>query len=161
MAHEFARYLTSTHFDPGWSRLTTTEHDCFMALVSSPDITWAGVVPYLPRRFARFATDLTPAKVERVWRDLADARLIVIDQETEEIAVRSFLRNDGVLSQPNIAVAFGRAMAVVSSPRLRAAILAEASLLYVEHRTDWAASWAKLRAADQQLMDSLEQEASA
>ena len=105
MAREYARYLTKTHRDPDWATLSTAHHDCYMALLSSEDITWAGVATYAPLRFL-LAADLTEKKVERLWGDLAAKHYLVIDKKAGEILCRSFLRHDNVLAKPNLTKAF-------------------------------------------------------
>ncbi len=152
MARIFARYLVSTHQSDDWAAMTTTEHDCYMALLSSEDITWAGVVPYLPERFAKCASDLSERKVERAWGRLEKLDLLRIDHETGEVLVRSFLRHDAVLSKPNITKAFLRAFPAVHSPVLRATIAAEVRRLYSEHSDEWTASWLVIRQSAPELL---------
>ena len=126
MPREYGRYLASTHDDRDWHALTTTQHDCYMTLLSSPDITYAGEVPYLPGRFASLAADLTANKVEKAWTQLAAHRFIVIDQATSEILLRTFVRHDGVLTGPvNLTKAFVNAYGRVRSEALREVIAQE------------------------------------
>ena len=129
MAREYGRYLNRTHRDGDWNSLTTLQHDCYMALVSSEDITWAGVLPYSPIRFASFAADLTERKVERAWTELAERHFLVIDMTTGEILVRTFLRHDNVIAKPNLTKAFLTAYERVRSDKLRCAIKHELSRL--------------------------------
>lgn len=130
MAREYARYLASTHRDDDWHALTTTQHDCYMALLSSSDITWAGVVPYVPSRFAGLAADLNERKVIRTWDELDRLGLLVIDKQTAEVLVRTFLRHDNVLAKPNIARAFCKALPNVRSARILGALDRELRKLY-------------------------------
>ncbi|MGN8751008.1 hypothetical protein ACTNEV_11445 [Oscillospiraceae bacterium HCP3S3_D12] len=141
MAREFARYLVSTHRDPDWATLTTTQHDCYMALLSSPDLSWAGVVPYFPARYAGNAADLTPRKVAKAWDSLADANLLVIDHSTGEILGRSFLRHDKVLTKPNVTKAFCRALDRIASTAIRDQITAEVARIWSEEGDALASSW--------------------
>lgn len=129
MAREYGRYLNRTHRDGDWNALTTLQHDCYMALVSSEDVTWAGVLPYSPIRFASFASDLTERKVEKAWAELAERRFLVIDMTTGEILVRTFLRHDNVIAKPNLTKAFITAYGRVRSRKLRDAIKQELSRL--------------------------------
>jgi len=132
MAREFARYLTSTHRAEDWHKLTTAHHDTYMALLSDEDITWAGVVPHVPARYAKLAADLTDKKVVKLWDDLARVRMLVIDAEAGEMLVRSFLRHDNVLAKPNLTKAFIRALGKVRSEAIRKAIRAELGRLFEE-----------------------------
>ena len=141
MAREYARYLTMTHRDDDWCALSTVHHDCYMALLSSDDISWAGVVPYLPSRYARLASDLTERKVIKVWDELAEHDMIVIDKGTAEILVRTFLKHDNVLSKPNLTKAFITAHTKVHSPKLLKAIDYELAKLLETHPT--MSGWGK------------------
>lgn len=125
MARQFGRYKISTHSDPDWGKLTTTQHDIYMALLSSPDIDWAGVVPYFPSRFAMFAADLTERKVERAWQGLAELGYLVIDKSMGEVLVRTFIKHDEVLSKPNITKAMLTAFDRIRSDAVREALVDE------------------------------------
>ena len=118
MARIFGRYLVSTHRDADWHKLTTLQHDCYMALVSSPDLSWAGVVPYFPARYV-LAADLNERKVAKVWDELARLDYLVIDKTMGEVCVRTFLKHDEVLKKPNIVKAFLTALDLVRSPLIR------------------------------------------
>lgn len=139
MAREYARYLAKTHRDPDWHALSTAHHDAYMALLSSDDITWAGVVSYAPTRYANLASDLTVRRIEKLWDDLSAERYLVIDKGTGEILVRSFLRHDRVLAKPNLTKAFGRAWLRVRSRNIDAAIGAE--LARILHEEPNLAGW--------------------
>ena len=133
MAREYARYLAKTHRDSDWRKLSTAHHDCYMALLSSEDLTWAGVAPYMPARYAELASDLTEKKVLALWSDLSAARMLVIDRTTGEVLARTFLRHDNVLAKPNLTRAFVTALSKVRSARIRKAIRLELGRLFREH----------------------------
>lgn len=141
MAREYARYLMSTHKSGDWASLSTTEHDCYMALLSSPELEWSGVAPYFPARYASLASDLNTRKVAKAWQALETAGMLVIDRETGELLVRSFLRHDRVFSKPNIVKAFCRAYERVASAKLRGVIRAEIARIHAEEGASHASSW--------------------
>lgn len=103
MARDHARIYVSI-WDPegDFVELTTTQQQIYFALLSSEDLTWCGIHPLLPGRLAATARDLTKSKVVSALRALAAARFIVIDDETDEILVRTFVRWDGIIKQPNV-----------------------------------------------------------
>lgn len=132
MAREYARYLCMTHRDQDWHKLTTTQHDCYMALLSSEDITWAGVAPYMPTRYAGLASDLNEKRVLKLWAELEAARMIVVDVATGEVLARTFLRHENVLAKPNLTKAFVSAFLKVRSAKVKKVVRLELSKLYQE-----------------------------
>src|SRR5690606_238647 len=56
---------------------------------------------------------------------LIAARFIVVDSDTEEVLVRSFIRNDGVLKQPNVFKNALRCAEGVESQAIRSALAVE------------------------------------
>jgi len=156
MAREYARYLTKTHRDGDWCKLTTAHHDCYMALLSSEDLTWAGVAPYMPARYAGLASDLTEAKVLKLWEGLAAARMLVIDRSTGEVLARTFLRHDNVLAKPNLTKAFISAFGRVRSARIKKAIRLELGKLFKDRPS--LAGWKQLEELLPELFRELFQE---
>lgn len=132
MPREYARYLGKTHIDPDWHKLTTAQHDAYMALLSSDDLSWAGVVPYAPTRYAGLASDLNERKVVKLWDDLADLRYLVIDKGTGEILARSFIRHDNVIAKPNLTKALCTAWGRVRSKRIKRSIRYELGRLMAD-----------------------------
>lgn len=128
MARKFGRYLVSTGRDSDWASLTTTHHDCFMALVASGDISWCGVVPYFPARYV-LAADLNERKVAKVWDELEALDYLVIDRKFGEVLVRSFVRHDEVLKKPNITKALILAWGRIRSPKVAFSLLCELARL--------------------------------
>ncbi len=133
MAREYARYLTKTHRDGDWRKLSTAHHDAYMALLSSDDITWAGVAPYMPARYAELASDLTEKKVLKLWADLEAVKMLVIDPSTGEVLARTFLRHDNVLAKPNLTKAFIAAFSKIRSTKIKRALRGELGRLFGEH----------------------------
>ena len=85
--------------------LPPTAQRLYMFLISQPDIAHDGVLALRERRWAGSASGLTAASVVDDLVALAAARFVVIDQTTEELLVRSFIRRDGVYRQPNLLLA--------------------------------------------------------
>lgn len=119
MAREHARVATSIWSDPDWRTLTVAAQHLYLMLLSQPNTTQCGSLPYTPRRWAQMAADHTAADVDAALAELAAARFVIVDEETDEALIRTFVRNDGVLTQPNVAKnAVGAAEAILS-PTLR------------------------------------------
>ena len=96
----------------------------YVALLAQADLNLCGVMPYIPSRWARFAADLSVADVEDLAAQLEEHGYIVIDHDTVELWVRSFMYHDRVFAQPQVAMAAATAFGSVQSSRLRELITA-------------------------------------
>src|SRR5690554_4641180 len=74
----------------------------YLFLISQPDLAHTGVLPLRARRWSRSASDLSPADIEARLKELEDARFVIVDYDTEELLIRSFVRRDRVYKQPNV-----------------------------------------------------------
>ena len=125
MARDHARIQVAIWDDDDFIGLTAVQQQVYLALLSSSDLSYAGVCPLLPGRIAGRAADLTKAKVQAALRVLERTRFIVVDAETDEILVRSYVRHDGILKQPNMLAATIKAWALIHSEKIQQAILIE------------------------------------
>ncbi|MGR7003432.1 hypothetical protein ACU686_44750 [Yinghuangia aomiensis] len=67
----------------------------------------------------------TPEQVAAALDELAAARFVVVDHDTEEVLVRTFIRNDGVYKQPRVMGSRRRAAAALESTTPQNALAAE------------------------------------
>lgn len=125
MARSEARLSVSIWTDADFLDLTEGAQRMFMFLLSQPDLTHDGVLALRERRWSKSAKGLTRADVEDRLEELSKARFIVVDEDTEEVLIRSFIRRDKVYRQPNVLRAAADHLAVVSSPVILAAIATE------------------------------------
>ncbi|CUW31727.1 hypothetical protein [Streptomyces reticuli] len=125
MARGHGRILTSIWEDSDFLKLDEKEQRFYLFLISQPNLNHAGLLPLTLRRWSRKANGLTAADVEKRLQSLDDARFIVMDDDTEELLIRSFVRNDGVWKQPKVMGAMVSGAMEISSRRLRRALLAE------------------------------------
>jgi hypothetical protein len=130
MARDHARLLCSVWGDADWTTRSSEAQRLYMLLVSQPDITYAGVVPYLPRRWASLSKDSSVTRVRRSLAELSQAAYVVVDESTEELLIRSFIRHDGVLKVPNVARAMVKAYRATLSPVLRDVVVGEVARLW-------------------------------
>lgn len=133
MARKHARLLLSIWDDKDFTALDTTEQVVYLGICSSRDLSWAGVAPLLPKRLIRNSRNLTERKVTAALDRLERDRFLVIDTDTDELTVRTFIRHDEVMRQPNVVKAMGAALARVHSQRLREVIVDELARDYYEH----------------------------
>ncbi|MEV0085239.1 hypothetical protein [Saccharopolyspora sp. NPDC050642] len=67
----------------------------YLLLVTQPDISATGTLPLTLRRWADMASDTTVDGVTGALQVLSDKKFIVVDYDTEELLVRSFVKWDG------------------------------------------------------------------
>ncbi|MDQ0275739.1 hypothetical protein QO003_000042 [Arthrobacter silviterrae] len=123
--------------DPDVRKLQEREQRLYLLLLTH-DLTFAGVADWRPARLAGFAADSTAESIREAAHGLARASFVVIDEGTEEIMLRSFLRHDGLLRQPKISVSMANAYAATSSATIRGVLVHELLRLSVEY-PEWVA----------------------
>ncbi len=125
MARAHGRVLSSIWEDEDFIALTQQQQRLYLFLISQPNLNHAGLLPLTLRRWARKACGLTAAELEEHLDALAKAQFIVMDDDTEELLIRSFVRNDGVWRMPKVMGAMVSGAMEIESKTLRRALLAE------------------------------------
>jgi hypothetical protein len=137
MARDRGTIRTSIWGDDHWRELSIAAQHLYMQLETSPSLSYAGVVDWRPGKLA-LASDATAQERYDAALELQGKFFVIIDDDTEEILVRSFLRHDGLLEKPNMVIALHKAFAQVASRTLRGVIVHELARLQVEF-PDWKA----------------------
>ena len=88
------------------------------------------------------ASHWDPDDFKSAAEELARNLYIVVDEETEEVLIRSFVRHDGLMKQPNMAVAMVKAARSIASRNIRAVLVHELLRLREDHPDlkGWAAA---------------------
>lgn len=136
MARGHGRILTSIWEDEDFLALTEEQQRLYLFLISQPNLNHAGLLPLTLRRWARKAAGLTAADLETRLHALAQARFLVLDEDTEELLIRSFVRNDGVWKQPKVMGAMVSGALEISSRVLRRALLEEMDRIPLDELSD-------------------------
>ncbi|MEU9415211.1 hypothetical protein [Streptomyces sp. NPDC048272] len=136
MARGHGRILTSIWEDDDFLDLDPAEQRLYMFLISQPNLNHAGLLDLTLRRWARKARGLTSADLEKLLQTLDARRFIVMDEDTEELLIRSFIRNDGVWRMPKVMGAAVSGALEISSKRLRQALLAEMDRIPLHELSD-------------------------
>jgi hypothetical protein len=98
----------------------------FMLLFSQAELSWAGVLTLAVKRWANMAADTTENDVEAALTELVERRFVVIDEETQELLVRAFIRRDeGWKNSKKMWPPVRQAALQVESQKLRQAIAKE------------------------------------
>lgn len=144
MARDEARIFARIWKDEDFRALTRSAQGTYGFLLSQPDLSYCGMIPLRVGKWARAAAGMT---VEDVWTDLkalaetgSSKPFIVVDEETEEVFVRSLIRNDGIWKQPNLMKAAREAARLVESPKIRTALVEELKRIPIEKTDSW---WAR------------------
>ncbi len=125
MARERASINVDIWGDADFRNLTAEAQSLYFKLMSHPKLDYCGVVEFHPGRLAALSREQSAGSVMRAAQELAWAYYCVIDQTTDECMVRGFLRHDGVLLQPRLAVSAAKAYAAIGSNKIRAVIVHE------------------------------------
>ncbi|GAA3510246.1 hypothetical protein GCM10022234_00590 [Aeromicrobium panaciterrae] len=132
MGRKFAQIQLSIWSDPDFKSLDRDLQHTFFVLLSQPRINLCGVLDYRPRRLAQCAGDWPVDDVERDIKELEARRYVVVDRDTDEMLIRSFIRHDGLLTQPNVAQGMSADYGEVMSDKLRDVIEAELRRAYLD-----------------------------
>lgn len=123
MARDHARIRLDIWADDEFRDLTSVAQWLYLYLLTSPALSFCGVTDWRPARIAAVTTDMTADDVESFAAELEAKELIVVDRDSEEVLVRSFVKHDGLLKQPNMAKALVKDHAGIASSVLRAVIV--------------------------------------
>lgn len=132
VARDHARIDLQIWNDDDFRALSVVAKLLYVQLFSQARLTYAGVLDLAVKRWSRPHPDLDLTEMRAALSELDAARFVVIDQETEELLVRSFIRNDELYKQPNVLRGALRVAFEIESPILRAALAAELRRLPVE-----------------------------
>ena len=127
--------------DPSWRCLTRSQQNLYLLLKLSTNL--CGVVDWRPKKLAVNASDMTVETIEADAVVLEKKLYIVRDEDTDEVLIRSFLRNDAPLKSSKTAIAVRSSYTDTASSKLRGVIVFELQRLYKEQR-DWQ-GWDQVR----------------
>jgi len=97
----YVRVVRSIWTDPEWLDLTSTQKLVYLQLISQPNVSKCGVLPFVPRRWAHMHPDLSADDLIDALSALEAKRYVVVDRDTEEILIRTYLRYDEAWKQTN------------------------------------------------------------
>lgn len=141
MSREYANIVTAIWGNPDVRELELPEQGLYLQMWTHPELTYAGILDWRPGRLlAPLSKNTTIETIGRILPALEARYFVLVDHETEEILLRSYLRHDGLLKNPKTAVSMSKAYAAIGSNQLRAVIIHELLRLREEYPT-WAA-WA-------------------
>lgn len=125
MGRSHGRLKTSIWSDNEWRALPMEAQWCYVMLLSQPRLSLVGVLDLMPGRWAKFAESIPAETVRSAIEVLADARFVVIDDDTEELLIRTMVVHDIAPSRMNgnLLKGFWSAWECVVSDHLRQVIV--------------------------------------
>lgn len=119
--------------DDDWRGLTGNAQGLYQKLLTHPTLTYCGVADWRPGRLAKLTKGMTAQDVIDGANELQTAAFVYVDEETEEIFLRSFVRHDGLLKHPRLSISMANDFAAVASPKVRGFFVWELKKMHAEH----------------------------
>lgn len=120
----------------------------YMMLISQPQLNNLGVLPYAPEKWHRFAADINRDALHGIIDQLVEHHYVVVDTETDELLVRTFIKHDKVWAQPKLVTNARRLIREVESQLIRDTLTARHPWLIdtsdkaqIEHHETTPALW--------------------
>ena len=135
MPRSHGRIMAAIWSDPDFIAMRGGAQRMFMFLLSQSDLSHAGLLPMRVNRWAKKAEDTTAATIRAELTYLAERGFVVLDEDTEEVLVRTMVRNDGVYKQPKVMLRLREDAKQIESPLLRAAFKVELNRLPLHELT--------------------------
>jgi len=132
MARRYAQIRLSIWSDDDFMDLSPRAQHLYFVLLTDPTMNFCGVADWRPKKLASRSNGWTIPLIEQAADELAKERYIVLDEAVEEVLIRSFIRNDEVMKQPNLVVAMVAAFAGIASREIRGVIRDEVWRLSVD-----------------------------
>ncbi len=117
MARSQARINIAVWRNRDFTALPGSAQATYWMVLAQPDVNMAGVIAYMPHRWAQFRGD--PHRLEDDLETLERGDFLVIDRATHETWIRSFAKNDGALRSPTNRRSMWTSWQGVLSPTIR------------------------------------------
>lgn len=118
MSRTYARILSSIWADEDFTRLTSRAQWAYLMLLSQPKLSLVGVLDYMPRRWAGYC-DLDRDEIQSAVNELESERFVVVDYQTEELLIRTFLKHDSTSAGAKYLKGVESNAGAIQSPLLR------------------------------------------
>jgi len=124
MANAAAMIRESLWRDADFRRLTRTAQAMYMQLLSQRDLDCAGILTLNIDLLAKGCSEMTAEDVRRDLKTLEEERFVFVDEDTDEVLIRSYARLVSVRS-PNAWKSCFKAARLISSTKLCTALAFE------------------------------------
>jgi hypothetical protein len=148
VAGDFAKIYNTVWTDADWRALNRGQQWLYWTLYSQAELTYAGVLTTTERRLTGCAADFTVDELRADLAELEKRDYVVVDEEHDEILVRTYIKWDDAWRTPNVLVGILRAATAVRSPKIRARLAEELARLDVASMNGKRAEEMRRRVAD-------------
>lgn len=122
----FAKLYRAVWRDPEFIGLDGGPQHLFFLLLTQPNITLAGTLPLQYTRWSRLTHGSTPETLRADIAVLAERCFVVVDEDTEELLVRTLMKNDTLWNKsPKTQLGVLRHCLQITSPLIRSALADE------------------------------------
>lgn len=133
MARVYGQIYTSIWRDPDFIGMPSASQRLFMLLFSQGDISSCGTLPMTLRRWSKMAPDTPIDTLSGALSTLVAKGFVVVDEDTEELLIRSFIKWDGGYKVPKRLIAILAVARSVGSALLVQVIARELHKLGIAH----------------------------
>lgn len=132
MARSYGRTLCAIWSDEHFLQLSMGAKHTYWMLTTQDNVTACGSLPLTLRRWSGYHSDDEQDSFEDWLAELVDERFIFIDQESEELLIRTFVKHDGGHTNGKRLSAIHGASKALRSPLLRQVLGSELRKLGIE-----------------------------
>lgn len=119
MSRDQANLRIDMWADSDWRELSEPAQRLYMLLLSNATLTYAGVADWRPNRLVALSASSTIEGIRHAASELQRKRFVCVDERTEEVLIRSFVKHDGLMARPNLVAAMSKAYGNIHSKRIR------------------------------------------
>jgi hypothetical protein len=131
MARTYGNIVTAIWLDPEFCALSAGAQRTYFMLVTQPDIAACGTLALTRRRWSKTVAEHERPNFPAWLTELEHARYVLVDEDTEELLVRTFAKWDGGYKHSQRVQAVVATAESIRSPILRASIATELASLGV------------------------------
>lgn len=125
MPRTLAQLQTSFWSEQSIRALPRDAQRAYLLVHSQPELSRCGVLPFRLRRLAQLSVDDTPKALRKAFTVLEKGRHLIVDEDAEELLVRTYVRWDGLLAQPQVVAAMVQDYELIESQTIRTEFLRE------------------------------------
>lgn len=119
MARTEGRIKCAIWRDADFRGMSPSAQRAYFLILSQPGMSYCGVISYRPKPWSLLSPGTTATIIDKAVRELEKTRFVLVDRDTEELWVRTFVHHDGVLDQPKLIVAMAHDFATIESDLIR------------------------------------------